>query len=571
MTSWNPVTLVRRAARNSPWIVMAVALHLILLAAATIFYTSEHKAEVLPPDIVIQPTPPRAADEKVAELPPEPRKAIPKDAEVELTDIKETYTIDDPDLAVIEKPVGDPNAAADQPPGIESSNTAIGVGTQGTGGHSISPFSKRGGNMPGGPGELGRNPPRDNSAVGVLHGLQWLARHQNEDGSWGALSLAGRCDADHKCADAHKSYVASYDEGLTSMALLAFLGAGFSHESKAFFYDPARDHQKFVTGDVVKNGLKWLVAHENADGSFGKDRPFLYNQALATMAVCEAYGLTQSRYWREPAQRAVDYLEAAQKPSPTGQGLWGWRYSSRQEIERAHQGDSMDDAFKRDLYDSDTSVTGWAVMALKSARMSGLDVKPECFDGALAYVKWVSTADGQAGYLDPKGAGAKVTGPDDQFDYHAAGMSALSMCVRAFTAHDLDDPFLEAAAKRIAADLPRVSKDRLSVDYYYWYYGSLALNQFDGPDSPRKNGKYWKAWNKAMVESVLAEQQTSTADCGFGGWLGPDRWCHAGGPVYATAINVLTLEVYYRYPNAFSVAREAAGKGKPEADRMGVK
>ncbi len=552
MTSWNPVTLLTKTARNSPWIVMAVALHLILLAAATIFYTSQRPHEVVDNGFDFKQARPREVDVPL-EVPEEiVRREMPANKPVELTDLPPEWN--PIPNATLEVPPGDPTS--DDPPGLATSSSSIGVGKIGQRGPGVTAFTGRGPDLKTGKGPIGigKNP-RSQTDILVLNGLRWLARHQNEDGSWGALSLASRCDDAHKCIDTHKSFTSTYDEGLTGMALLAFLGAGFGHNSQEYFLDPARGNKKVVTGEVVTAGLKWLVAHENSDGSFGKNQAFMYNQALATMALCEAYGLTQARYWHDPAQRAVDYLEGAQRPSPSGQGLWGWRYASRQDLEHFHQGDSLDAAFKKELFDADTSVTGWAVMALKSARMSGLDVKQESFDGALAFVKSVSTADGQAGYLDAKTAGAKVSGPDDQFDYHSGGMSALAMCVRAFTAHDADDPFLEMAAKRVTGDLPRVSKDGLSVDYYYWYYGSLALNQFDGPESPRRSGKFWSPWNKAMVAAITEGQQKSATDCGEGGWLAPDRWCHAGGPVYATAINVLTLEVYYRYPNAFSAQR----------------
>jgi len=85
------------------------------------------------------------------------------------------------------------------------------------------------------------------------------------------------------------------------------------------------------------------------------------------------------------------------------------------------------------------------------------------------------------------------------------------------------------------------------------YYSTLALNQFDGPESPHKSGKYWEPWNKAMQEAVISLQDKNQEPdvCTRGGWLVGDRWCYAGGPIYATAVNVLTLEVYYRYANAF--------------------
>jgi hypothetical protein len=159
---------------------------------------------------------------------------------------------------------------------------------------------------------------------------------------------------------------------------------------------------------------------------------------------------------------------------------------------------------------------------------------------------------GLAGYLDAKGAGAKATGANDQFVYHPTSMTALAMCIRIFANHDVDDPFLRPAAEQIVKDLPVVSKDGLSIDYYYWYYASLALNQVDGPEAPKRTGKYWPAWNKAMVDALLSLQSKQAKSCTSGGWMAPDRWSlDHGGPLYSTALNVLTLEVYYRYPNAF--------------------
>src|SRR5262249_30892829 len=133
-------------------------------------------------------------------------------------------------------------------------------------------------------------------------------------------------------------------------------------------------------------------------------------------------------------------------------------------------------------------------------------------------------------------------GKNDQFVYHTSTMSALGMCARVNTQRDLKGPFLELAAKRVASDRPAVSKDRLSVDYYYWHCGTIALNQFDGPASSRRDAKYWGAWQRAVTEALLALQEKSEHGCASGGWITPDRWAYAGGPLYTTAINVMTLE-----------------------------
>jgi hypothetical protein len=275
------------------------------------------------------------------------------------------------------------------------------------------------------------------------------------------------------------------------------------------------------------------------------------------MAMCEAYGMTQAPYWRTPAEKGVAFLQRAQRLNPSGEGRWGWRYASREDVVDFRKG-TGDEAAQREAYDSDTSVTAWCVMALKSAELSGLPIERTSMDGALAFVDFATANDGLVGYLDAKGAGAVVTGPySERFTYHPTTMSALGMCVRIFAQHDGKDTFLDLAARRIAADLPRVTQDRSSLDYYYWYYASIALYQVDGESSPTRSGKYWKRWNEALLQALLSLQSHGERTCAQGAWQESDRWgSYSGaGVLYNTAINLLTLEVTFRYPNAFGAKR----------------
>jgi hypothetical protein len=91
-------------------------------------------------------------------------------------------------------------------------------------------------------------------------------------------------------------------------------------------------------------------------------------------------------------------------------------------------------------------------------------------------------------------------------------------------------------------DLPQWKPNK--IDFYYWYYASLALFQYDGPDGP-----YWKKWNEPMKNALVPNQRSKKDGCPDGSWdPETERWGFEGGRVYATAINALTLEVYYRYP-----------------------
>jgi hypothetical protein len=553
------IRFLRTTARNSPWLVIAVALHVALLTSlALVKLTGKPVSEHIGPMHVVVP--------KVPELPvvppkePEiPRYPFSDNKRVELVSTPIEYM---PNIPIDENPDpheeaghADDSIAEYEPPG---GSTTIGPALTGSirrppgspntgGGHNRGP----GGRHSTGDGK--RNPgPTIYTEDSVRAGLTWLVRHQQPNGSWSPVGMAALCTPGSPCIATDVSVSANYDEGLTGLALLTFLGCGFGYDSEAVITDTAMG-KPHVLGDVVTGGLKWLVQRQHDDGSFSESG-FLYNEALATMAVCEAYALKRNNYLKEPARKAVGFLLRAQRRNPQDGSPWGWRYASAERIDADHAAGKLDDEhFAHEISDADLSATCWAVMALKSAQMARIDVPEANLRGALAFAQSVATDDGLAGYLTREGAGQKVGGIGEQFAYHAGTMTALDMLSRTFVARDLADPFLELGAKQLAKDLPSVSKDKLSVDYYYWYYATLALNQYDGPDSPRKSGKYWTPWNEAMQGAVLALQDKSTERdlCSRGGWLVDDRWSYAGHAIYNTAINTLTLEVYYRYANAF--------------------
>jgi len=135
-----------------------------------------------------------------------------------------------------------------------------------------------------------------------------------------------------------------------------------------------------------------------------------------------------------------------------------------------------------------------------------------------------------------------VPGRNEAWDDHPA-MSAVAIMSRAFIQKKAGPKM--AASSLLLADLPEWKTHRM--DFYYWYYASLALFQLDGP-----NGAHWRRWNAPMVAALVPHQRTGKDGCANGSWdIDEDRWAFEGGRVYATAINALTLEVYYRYPSVF--------------------
>jgi len=357
-------------------------------------------------------------------------------------------------------------------------------------------------------------------------GLTWLARHQMADGSWRAIGVDDACNAAFDHGQPKSTWTDHFDSGGTALGVLAFVRAGVTRNSPG------------EQGAVVGRAIDWLHSEQNERGFFSKDRSFIYNEALATLALVEHYAATKDVGEVAPAQRAVDFLVRAQRPSPSGEGAWGWRYNSRMEIEQKFGGQPPDQRQKKELFDADVSVTGWAAAALVSAERAGFVVDPAALKGAAEFVRWCRANDGLVGYNDPKNAGLVVQGRDDHYLYHPTCMSSIGL--RLALEHDAQpaDDFVQPAAKRIVMDAPAVSADRLSVDYYYWLNGTLALASYDAA----RGSRYFPAWEHSLRETLLALQEQKPEACGRGGWLVPDRWSYAAGPIYTTAMALLALE-----------------------------
>jgi hypothetical protein len=359
------------------------------------------------------------------------------------------------------------------------------------------------------------------SESAVLAALKWLARHQDPDGGWGADTFQNQC-VGGKCGGNGEK---DYNAGLTSLSVLAFLGAGYTQVSKPFA-DPAGGGKMLDFGTVVKKGLQWLLSHQDPEGCVGeRGMKYMYNHTVAALALSEAYGMTASSPLKEPAQKAIDFLIAAQNPGK------GWRYSAK-------------------CGDNDTSVSGWAVMALKSAELSDLQFPKEiAFGGAINWLNEATERENysRVGYNAAKTGKVYVPGKNEQFEHHES-MSAVAVMSRIFI-QKKKGPEMNSI-NLLVQDLPVWQTNK--VDFYYWYYTTLALFQYDGPDGPM-----WKKWNEPMRNTIVANQHTGKDGCRNGSWdADQDRWGFEGSRVYGVALNAMSLEVYYRYANVFIGARK---------------
>lgn len=320
----------------------------------------------------------------------------------------------------------------------------------------------------------------------VALALKWLAAQQADDGRWDdAIAF-------EDCENCRRRTPIESNVALTGLALLCFLGADNTHMKDG----PYRE--------VVSRGVDWLLSRQSATGDFRAGET-MYSHGIATIALAEAFGMTKDERLRQPVERAIDFLIGARNAD-----AGGWRYEPGMV--------------------GDTSVLGWMVMAMVSARRSGLRVSDEAFDAARQWLDRVSTERAPGLYA-----------------YQPGGPVTHSMTAEAMFAQQLlgvshEAPRMAQSAQFLMSSLPDWEQRPAT---YYWYYATLALFQHQG--------QAWRRWNEAIKSQLVAAQRRDGRAAGS--WDPRDRWSAIGGRVYQTALCALSLEVYYRYLPLFVVQR----------------
>ncbi len=324
------------------------------------------------------------------------------------------------------------------------------------------------------------------SEQAVEMGLDWLSRHQKKDGSW-SLDHHPQCKGKGCPHDGHMTS----DVAATGLALLPMLGAGQTH--KLGRYQPH-----------VQKGLDWLISVQKSDGEIytgGDGNALMYSHAIATMALCEALGLTQDEALCPAATKAVQFLIKSQNLNDGG-----WRYNPN-------------DA-------GDTSVFGWVMMALRSAQLAHIKVPGEVFKAATNYLDRAQTNKGGTQYGYVPGQGSSVV------------MSAEALLIRQYLGWPREKPELSSGVKHVSSNILE-DKQR---NIYYWYYATQLLHNMQNAA--------WKEWNPRVRNGLVAMQVRGNG-CDHGSWdphkPSSDYWGSCAGRHFTTAMSLLTLEVYYRY------------------------
>lgn len=328
----------------------------------------------------------------------------------------------------------------------------------------------------------------------IERGLAFLAAQQQADGSFPPdLVIGAGNDVDVAGQERHRV-------GVTGLALLALLGGG-----NTLRLGPYRGK--------VGAGCKWLVDQQDPNDGHFLAGDSAIDQAFATLAVIEAYGLSDNyRPFRKPAQLGVDFLLGGRGAD----GGWGLRPGAR----------------------SDSLMTAIALHVMGSAEAFQLGAKVEHGDAAWRWLDSVTnTETGRPGFHK---RGQALVRPPDALAFPAEQtelLAAASLWGRLITRPKTPpDAAMQAAVATILKCPPRYEPKAGSVDFLYWYYATAALRRY--------GGEAWRAWAPAMTKVVL-EHESQQADAA-GSWDPVDAWGTWGGRVQSTALMVMVLQVLGR-------------------------
>ena len=335
----------------------------------------------------------------------------------------------------------------------------------------------------------------------VKAGLAWLARQQTSDGHW---------ELHQGYPDAGRSYIKT-DTGATALALLGFLGHGDTHQMG--------EHQQ-----VVARGLKWLQGiQDRGSGDLhdqrqeeGRNAAF-YAHSMGTIVLCEALAMTRDDQLRPSAELAVKYLIESQHPD-----MGGWKYRP----------------LNLRVMSGDISVTAWALMALHSARIAGIEVSAESFERSASFLDRVQANGGSRYKYEPNEPDSRIS----------VARTAMGLLCRQWLGWPKRHPPLIDGIAFLSEERnrPQWSAGRRNV--FEWYYISQVLHNVGGPS--------WKQWNRAVRE-VLVQNQLSSGSSKSGqdvrGSWSPrpdgegEEYSDKAGRLYLTTMCILILETPYRH------------------------
>ncbi len=306
---------------------------------------------------------------------------------------------------------------------------------------------------------------RDKVDPAVENALQYLVRVQKDDGSF------------------PESYGNS--TGIPALVGMTFLSKGHLPTGGPY-------------ASALNRCIDFVLANQKSDGLFEKGQAGtgpMYAHNISTLFLSEVSGMVDPGRQEKIAKAlppALSLILRAQAVNKDERDRGGWRY---------HPGSS----------DSDTSCSGWALMALRSAKLNGAAVPDSAITNAVDYLKR---------HQDPFRGCFGYSNKDDH-NRSLTGMGLL--CLELCGMHGSEET--GKAADYVMKTFRELPGDQF--EFYRNYYNSQGTFQI--------GGRYWEEYAPWMYETYLKKQEAD------GSWNSREA-----GRIYGTAMMVLAFTVPYR-------------------------
>lgn len=341
-------------------------------------------------------------------------------------------------------------------------------------------------------------PPGEWARVGasVDKGLEWLASQQAEDGRFPSEEAA--------------------QPAVTSFAIMAFLSRG--HMPDQGRYGQQISHAiDFVLSTQRRRGYFSLLPVTPPAQHMSASQTVTYNHSIAGLMLGEVYGMTsgeRSLRIETAIKKALSFHRQVQSRIKTVKGdFGGWRYGYPESPGAS----------------SDMSVTGWALMFLRSARNAEFEVPKLYFDEGLDFVERCHEADTT---LQTKGVfryRPLVSAPNDNPQITLAN-TASAMLTLILGGRHKHPGIADGVRWFRSEDYPKPWQN----GYFYLssYYSSQAMAQVGGD-----------TWNQVFrqIAGNLLDEQTETGAWPLG--TGNERKLTS---TYSTSLAVLSLTPAYQ-------------------------
>jgi hypothetical protein len=312
-----------------------------------------------------------------------------------------------------------------------------------------------------------RSPEERRVDEAVVRALQFLAQEQRPSGAW-------RIDAYGESTAA------------TSLAVMSFLAAGHVPGEGPY-------------GERITRGVDWVLDHQQPDDMLAiphQSHGPMYSHGISTLMLAEVVGMldeARAERCREVLQKAVRLILKGQEVPKANGHEGGWRYSPTSR-------------------DSDLSVTGWQLLALRAAKDVGCDVPADNIERAVEYVKRCASHGGFT-YQPGQHPTAVRTG---------TGI----LCLEVAGEHQCDETM--SGADWLLERPLRWDEGHFFYGVYYCTVGMFKVG-----------GEHWES-TRDQINGLLLDRQHLD-----GSWTNQREGTY--GKVYCTSMCVLALAIDYRY------------------------